>query len=411
MLHKLKNSIKILSIFYFNIFKNKIFAILNYYKLLKIFKNYEEINIIDGANIGDVYLNLDIALKSKKKNIIISKDFNQFCVPYIANILKKKINIIFSTKLFLLATSSPFLRLKINQKNIDSFDVSKYKGIIKYLSRKSKKKLFFLKILSKENLAYSEKKLKLKTKKIIFYSNRDNFYKNDATINSFRNSSIKKSYLGLEYLKKKKYETIRIGYYKFKKTNLLKQYKPRNIIERNKIEAYVAKKCLFAIVSCSGIQCLPLFFDKPLLIHNFIGFNKPPLIKSGIIIPKILTYENGDIVSIKDLFIKKFFVFETDRKDGALFPLYKANIGGFQSENMYRKSKITYSENTEDEILNGVVEMEKYFILRKPLDIEHIKLDKKFKNLFPRNYWIRDSKVLVSYYWLKKYLHLYDINK
>jgi putative glycosyltransferase (TIGR04372 family) len=410
MLHKLKNSIKILSIFYFNIFKNKIFAILNYYKLLKIFKNYEEINIIDGANIGDVYLNLDIALKSKKKNIIISKDFNQFCVPYIANILKKKINIIFSTKLFLLATSSPFLRLKINQKNIDSFDASKYKDIIKYLSRKSKKKLFFLKILSKENLAYSEKKLKLKTKKIIFYSNRDNFYKNDATINSFRNSSIKKSYLGLEYLKKKKYETIRIGYYKFKKTNLLKQYKPRNIIERNKIEAYVAKKCLFAIVSCSGIQCLPLFFDKPLLIHNFIGFNKPPLIKSGIIIPKILTYESGEIVPIKDLFIKNFFSFEYDSPEGKWIPLYKVNIGAFQSDKAYKMSNITYSDNAEDEILNGMIEMEKYFILKKQLDTTHMKLDQKFKKLFPRNHWIRDSKVLVSYYWLKKYLHLYDIN-
>ena len=378
---------------------------------MKTFKNYEEINIINGFNIGDVYLNLDIALNSKKKNIILSQDFNKFCIPYIANILKKKTNIIFSTKLLLLVTSSPFVRLKINQTYIDTYDNSKYKDVIKILSRKSKKKFFFLKILFKENSAYLEKILKLKTKKIIFYSNRDNFYKNDAEINSFRNSNIKKSYLGLEYLKKKKYETIRIGHYKFKKTNLFKQYKTQNNTERNKIEACVAEKCLFAIVSCSGIQCLPLFFDKPLLIHNFIGFNKSPMIKSGIIIPKILTYKNGDIVSIKDLFIKKFFVFEPDNNNGALFPLYKRDIGRYQSDNMYRKSKITYSENTEDEILNGIIEMEKYFVLKKKLDITHIRLDKNFKNLFPKNHWIRDSKVLVSYYWLKKYFHLYDMNK
>ena len=57
-----------------------------------------------------------------------------------------------------------------------------------------------------------------------------------------------------------------------------------------------------------------------------------------------------------------------------------------------------------------MMEMEKYFVYKKKLDINHIKLDQKFKKLFPRNHWIRDSKVLISYYWLKKYLHLYEIN-
>ncbi len=134
------------------------------------------------------------------------------------------------------------------------------------------------------------------------------------------------------------------------------------------------------------------------------------MIKSGIIIPKILTYQNGDIVSIKDLFTKKIFTFEYDRNDGQFFPFYHINIGALQSDAAYKKSGVTYSDNTEDEILNGMIEMEKYFVFKKKLDINHIKLDKKFKKLFPRNYWLRDSKVLISYYWLKKYLHLYEIN-
>jgi len=410
MLNKLITYLRLLIKYYFGLIGRKILVIFNYFKLLKKFKNYNEINFISGKNIGDVYLQLDIALNSRnKKNIIITEDLDEFCVPYIAEILKKKINIIFSTKLFLLASHASFLKNKINKITLNSYEFEKVKNVTKCVTLYTQKKKEFLKYISQKKNP-STKILKLKNKKIIFYSNRDNFFKNDMDINSFRNSNIKNSYLGLKYLKKK-YETIRVGHYKFKKTNLFKQYKTKNIIERNKLEAYIAEKCLFAIVGVSGIQCLPMFFEKPLLVHNFIGFNRPPIIKSGIIIPKILTYENGEIVPIKDLFIKNFFCFEHDNHEAKWIPLYKENIGGFQSDAAYKKSKITYSDNTEEEILNGIIEMEKYFILKKQLDTTHIKLDKKFKNLFPRNYWIRDSKVLVSYYWLKKYLHLYDINK
>ena len=409
MLNKLIIYLRLLIKYYFDLIERKILVIFNYFKLLKKFKNYDEINFLPGQNIGDVYPQLEIALNSRhKKSIIITRDLDEFCIPYIAEILKKKINIIFSTKLFLLVSHASFLKTKINKMTHNSYEFSKIKDIISSLIAPTKNKKNFLKHIS-QKIIPSKKIQNLKNKKIIFYSCRDSFFKNDKDYNSFRNSNIKNSYIGLKYLKKK-YTTIRVGHYKFRKTNLFKQYKIDNIIERNKLEAYIAEKCLFAIVGVSGIQTLPVFFEKPLLINNFIGFNRPPMIKSGIIIPKILTYQNGDIVPIKDLFVKKTFVFEYDRNDGQYFPFYKVNIGALQSDGLYKKLGVTYSDNTEDEILNGTMEMEKYFVFKKKIDINHIKLDKKFKKLFPRNHWIRGSKVLISYYWLKKYLHLYEIN-
>ena len=408
-LNSLIPHLRLLIKFYFGLIRIKILAIFNYPKLLEKFKNYNEINLLSAENIGNVYLQLDIALNSRnKKNIIITQDFDEFCIPYIAEILKKKINIIFSTKLFLLVQRGSFLKNKINKITINSYKLSTIKDVTRSIIAPTEKKKIFLKNIS-QKIIPSKKIQNLKNKKIIFYSCRDSFFKNDKGFNSFRSSNIKNSYLGLKYLKKK-YTTIRVGHYKFKKTNLFKQYKIQNIIERNKLEAYIAEKCLFAIVGVSGIQTLPMFFEKPLLIHNFIGINRPPVIKSGIIIPKILTYQNGDIISIKDFFIKKKFVFEYDRNDGQFFPFYKVNIGALQSDSGYKKLGVTYTDNTEDEILNGMMEMEKYFVYKKKLDINHIKLDQKFKKLFPRNHWIRDSKVLISYYWLKKYLHLYEIN-
>ena len=130
--------------------------------------------------------------------------------------------------------------------------------------------------------------------------------------------------------------------------------------------------------------------------------------KRAIIIPKILKYDNGDLVPIKDLFKNKFHKFEYDSLEDDYFPLKKVDIGGFQSDGMYKKAKIHCLENTELEILNGTKELEKYFIQKKPLNILHKKLDMKFKKLFPKNYWLKKSNILISFYWLKKHLNNYE---
>ena len=73
MLNKLIIYLRLLIKYYFDLIERKILVIFNYFKLLKKFKNYDEINFLSGKNIGDVYLQLDIALNSRhKKSIIIT---------------------------------------------------------------------------------------------------------------------------------------------------------------------------------------------------------------------------------------------------------------------------------------------------------------------------------------------------
>ena len=401
--------LKSIFIFFVNYIKKKITIFFYGKKLFKNFKKYKEIILVSGKNIGDIYLGLDIALSSNKKNsLILSQDFTDFISPLVGLKIKENFNVIFSSKLFQLIFFSTNFKKKINKKYLEVNNTNKIENIIKSVKlNQSKKNSLGNTFLCKKD-AQIKKIFRIKHKKLVFFSNRDNFFKKDKNYNSFRNSDVKNSFLALKYLKKKNYLTVRIGHYRYNKSNYYKQYKEKKILKRNLIENYVGSKCSFALVSTSGILSLPTFYDKPLLVHNFVGFNKPPIMKRAIIIPKILKYDNGDLVPIKDLFKNKFHKFEYDSLEDDYFPLKKVDIGGFQSDGMYKKAKIHCLENTELEILNGTKELEKYFIQKKPLNILHKKLDMKFKKLFPKNYWLKKSNILISFYWLKKYLNNYE---
>ncbi len=69
-LNSLIPHLRLLIKFYFGLIRIKILAIFNYRKLLEKFKNYNEINLLSAENIGNVYLQLDIALNSRNKKIL-----------------------------------------------------------------------------------------------------------------------------------------------------------------------------------------------------------------------------------------------------------------------------------------------------------------------------------------------------
>ncbi len=398
--------LKIFFSYYFNYLTKKIKIYRDFTKLRKEFTRYDKIILLYGNDIGGIYLGLDVYFNDySRKKVILTTDLRDFVSPLLANIIGRDLNVIFSSKLFTLLHFAKHLKNKIN------FDIylpnsNKQSSFIKKSPSIKKKK--FKNFLIKNDWSIVKKKLNLNSNKIIFFNNRDQVFKNDNLHNSFRNSGFKNLIYSLKYLKKQKYEVVRIGHYKYKKTSLYKQYRPKKNVERNLIENHIANKCKFAVCGVSGIMNMPIFFDKPLLLHNFIGFNKPPPIKIGIIIPKILTFQDGTILKIKDLFETSIFQMEYDAKEDKLFPFSYVNVGSFQSDKMYRKTKISHIENTPVEIFNGILEMENYFIKNKKVCKSHLKLDKKFKSFFPENHWIRASKVLISHFWLKNNIKYFN---
>ena len=76
--------LKSIFIFFVNYIKKRIIIFFYGKKLFKNFKKYKEIILVSGENIGDIYLGLDIALSSNKKNsLILSQDFTDFISPLV----------------------------------------------------------------------------------------------------------------------------------------------------------------------------------------------------------------------------------------------------------------------------------------------------------------------------------------
>ena len=279
------NQIKVFIIYLINYFKKKIYIFFNERSLLQKFYSFDKIILLSGNNIGDIYLGLDVASSDiTKKTVILCQDYSKFISPLIAKKIQNNHNVIFSSKLFYLILFSKKIKKKLNKLYLLQNNINYISLIRKKIKLNTLKKTLIYRSINNSEFNYINKLIKINQKKIIFFSSRDSFYKNDSELNSFRNSNLKKSFSALKYLNKKKYQTIRIGHYKFINKKFFTQYTEKNTYKRNLIENYVGSRCSFAIVSTSGILSLPTFYNKPVLVHNFIGFNKPPLMKRAIII-------------------------------------------------------------------------------------------------------------------------------
>ncbi len=134
--------LKSIFIFFVNYIIKKITIFFYGKKLFKNFKKYKEIILVSGKNIGDIYLGLDIALSSNKKNsLILSQDFTDFISPLVGLKIKENFNVIFSSKLFQLIFFSTNFKKKINKKYLEVNNTNKIENIIKSVKLNQSKKI------------------------------------------------------------------------------------------------------------------------------------------------------------------------------------------------------------------------------------------------------------------------------
>jgi len=165
--------------------------------------------------------------------------------------------------------------------------------------------------------------------------------------------------------------------------------------------------CKFSINTSSGIAWVPFLFNKPQLICNAIPLGELPSIHTGIILPKLITNsENQIILKIEDLLkIKILKLNEFNTRSSYKNPIIKYDATRFQSDFFYKEKKLKILDNTETEIHTATQELIDYNIKNKKLNSVQKKNQIKFKNAFPKNHPMRNTKAFISPSWLDKYIN------
>jgi len=169
--------------------------------------------------------------------------------------------------------------------------------------------------------------------------------------NSYRNSDINTYKIAAEYLAVEGIMTFRMGVnhkgiFSSEKSNLIVDY--ANAPWRSeKLDIYLASRCLFFVSSSTGLDSVPVATRKPLVIVNFAD-------------PLHVLRSKQNLI-----FIIKYFYFEKKNKFLSLSEYYKLGMeNGFTVDNpLYLRSQdldrlgVKIIDNSEIEIKDAVAEM------------------------------------------------------
>jgi len=211
----------------------------------------------------------------------------------------------------------------------------------------------------------------------------------DWGYHNYRDSNIENYKKSILYLISKGYTVVRIGSEYSKSLSL----KNRKYFEYNLshyksdfLDVFLCYIAKFIIGSRSGITDLSLLFETPLLVVNSTTFMESPLGSDDLFIQKKIK-ANGEIIPFKDII---------DNQQLYLFD-------GMELEKNFG---MVYIENSEDEILNAVIEMNNR-ILGVEYRSSDVELLNKYHSEFcKKNKWSdRDAPISVN--WLKENKGLY----
>jgi putative glycosyltransferase (TIGR04372 family) len=228
--------------------------------------------------------------------------------------------------------------------------------------------------------------------KFVTIHNKDHSYwANEMGVNKphelYRNSKFSTLKDSITYIKQSEYKVIRVGHYFDDSPNcisIMSFKKP----EREFLDFFIHKFCQFSICGDSGIALIPWIFQKNILYHNFIPMGESPVIERGIVIPKLLLNSSGKALSLKEIFAIRQKIFYNERGSihcRSITPDY------FQDINLYTKCGLVIKDNTSEEILTGVKELQMYYEASKKLNPGQVKMQRRFKELFPVNHPMRHS--------------------
>ena len=245
--------------------------------------------------------------------------------------------------------------------------------------------------------------------KIVCLSNRDNFFydtveKKHKDFNNYRNSHFSKFGKSINFLINSNYTPIRVGHYDNEKGyNQIRGTMDLTKKEKEIFDLYLNTTCEFAVVPSSGLAWVPHLFDKPTLMHNLIPYGESPSVNNGIMIPKLIkSIVSNEIINIKNLLNMWSIKLQEPNLNDAR-PFFCTSADKLQSDHDYKKFSLYTEENSEEEIFMAMKEIIHYVIKKQKLSKENKDLQIRFKLAFPFHHPLRNTKALISPFWLKKY--------
>lgn len=239
--------------------------------------------------------------------------------------------------------------------------------------------------------------------KFVTINNRDEFYwkkiRNfNFTHDSYRISSFSNLIPTVKHLQSLNFKVIRCGHFdgnEISSEGNIYTYQHLSEDERAFLDIYLHYKAEFSIMGSSGIAFFPLLFNKPILYHNFIPLGEGPNAENCVIVPTVLKDKNGKILSLSNIIKKSEYILDN-------YKIIKISGEKFQNTLFYTWNDIVPTENTSEDILEGLKEL----LIRYKTNSFIDNLDEsqiKFKNLFPLFHPIRNMTGVCSSAFLKKY--------
>jgi putative glycosyltransferase (TIGR04372 family) len=369
---------------FINVFINIIFFI-----IFKIFN----LKLLDSPTeaIGHQIVDIECFFAEKKKNfkivILENKLANKFLFKNF------QIN---NKKNFFLIKNNFICNLLFYQKKFKNISYSTAKYLTKHYAYGFDKinSIKFSYKLKQEHILFAENILKKKNilinKPLVIIHARDSSYK-PYDDESYRNSDINSYESSVFWLLKKGYQVIRLG------NKGMKECKYKNKIidlvdvnfgkHKELIDLYFVHKSKFFIGSCSGLNLLPVIFNKPALSVNMAPFcHVFPFGRKSIGIPKLLINTNNKKkINFRDILDYDFCASRTNTQ--------------------LKKLNLKYVDNSADEILKATKELEMKFKKNKFIES---KIQKNFRKIFnKKHHYSAESQGVVSYFFLKKYKNLF----
>ena len=189
--------------------------------------------------------------------------------------------------------------------------------------------------------------------------NRDKAYLGENDGQSFRNCSIKNYMKAMEYITKKGGYVIRIG---AKVEDALNTANPKIIDYATKYrtdfgDVYLSSHCKFFLGNTSGLQCIAVCFDVPVIYANQIPPQIPYHMYDSFLQKKIYSNKEQRYLTIKEMF----------------------ELGNLKVDNDFISRNLVPVENTEDEIYTVTKKkIEMPILLREEMAEEYLK-NERFK--------------------------------
>lgn len=322
---------------------------ISFFKIIRQFIEFKFFHLYT-SRIGHLALNFDASLLYLKKDTkIIFLTDKIVCNPYILNFFKKQKNVFFINSSFALKI---FYCIQLSNPKSDF--ILQFKKVQPDFSFqfKYKSKIYFPSH-SKDQLNNFLLKYNLKNNFVGFHV-RNNFYIkknkliNDKNYHSFRNYDFKDFILATNFLKKK-YSIVKLGttYEEENIENLskffgLKIFSSFDFNHNPEADYFLNAYSAYNVVGSSGVDAISSILRKKNVYVNLIPFNLNRLSycsPGSIIIPK----------KIFDLKKNRFLNFKE---------LININFSLHTSEDPYKKNQLKIVNNTPEEILNAVIEME-----------------------------------------------------